>query len=121
MLGVNAFQCFYNVTEDSSRLRPTEQDYTRQHPNRGSMMETETEGKKVFKSEISISSSWLQRKCMVQVQLYPDYFFFPVNSLNIQTDFLLNLDPLDVGQCTHVSCYIFLTMPSISCIMCTCS
>jgi len=56
----------------------------------------------------------------VQVQSYPG-FLYPVDGLNIQTGILLNLDPLDVGQCTHASCYIFLTMPNISCIMCTCS
>lgn len=38
-------------------------------------METETEGKKVFESEVSFLSGRLQGKCMVQAQLYPDYFF----------------------------------------------
>lgn len=35
-------------------------------------------------------------------------FFFPLKMLNIQTVFILNLDPLDVGQCTH---YFLLYFP----------
>lgn len=57
---------------------------------------------------------------MVSFQLKSD-FFFPVKILNIQTVFILNLDPLDVGQCTRIPCYIFPVMPNISCIMGTCS
>lgn len=75
MLGVSAFPCFYDMTEDSSTPGPAEQEYIRQHPNTGSMMQTELEGKKILKSELRFLSSWLQRKYMVQVQLYPDNFF----------------------------------------------
>lgn len=75
MLGVSAFPCFYDVTGDSSTPGPAEQEYIRQHQNRGSMMETEPEGKKILKPEIRFWSSWLQRKYMVEVQLYPDIFF----------------------------------------------
>lgn len=59
MVEVSAFQCCYNVRKDSFRLGPTEWEYIGRHPNRGSAMETETEGKKVFESEVSFLSGRL--------------------------------------------------------------